>query len=327
MIRFNDLDNKTFLLTGVTGYIGSLLLQTLEEIAEKEKAAIHIFVIVRDIEKAKAMLSKNKIEGFICGDLTQEGLISNINVPIDYIIHCAATTKSQQMVTEPVETADGIVLGTRNILELARKSGVKSMVYLSSMEVYGKINKAEKVKENELGEIDIHSVRSCYSLGKRMAENYCSCYHKEYAVPVKIARLAQVFGQGVLSGETRIYAQFANAVKTNMDIILHTSGNSVGNYVDAQDAINAIFLLLFYGKDGEAYNVVNEENTMRIREMAELVADKIAAGKIKVTYNMTSDNQLGYAPETELRLSSEKIQRLGWTPTADLETMYRKMLN
>ena len=73
---------------------------------------------------------------------------------------------------------------------------VESMVYLSSMEVYGDIdcNDGRYVSEKELGNIDIDSSRSCYPLGKRMAEHYCHIFHKEYHVPVKIARLSQAFG-------------------------------------------------------------------------------------------------------------------------------------
>lgn len=153
------------------------------------------------------------------------------------------------------------------------------MVYLSSMEVYGIVECPSgcRVAEWEAGNgrVDILYKRSCYPLGKRMAENICYSYFKEYNVPVKIARLAQTFGRGILPSDHRVFAEFARAVQSGTDIILHTEGASMGNYCAIDDVMDGILLILKQGQDGEAYNVVNEENTMTIRQMAELVATKI----------------------------------------------------
>lgn len=65
---------------------------------------------------------------------------------------------------------------------------------------------------------------------------------------------------------------------------------------------------------------------MRIREMAELVAERIAGGSIKVCYDIPEGNPFGYAADTGLRLSGEKLKRLGWEAGCSLEEMYRKML-
>ena len=96
----------------------------------------------------------------------------------------------------------------------------------------------------------------------------------------------------------------------------------MGNYCGIHDAVRGILTILKYGKDGEAYNVVNEENTMTIREMAE----KIAGGRIKIRYDIPEEDVYGYAPDTGLRLSGEKLMALGWKPTEGLEKMYRDML-
>ena len=119
---------------------------------------------------------------------------------------------------------------------------------------------------------------------------------------------------------------FAKSVATNEDIVLHTQGSSMGNYCDIEDAIEAIKLLLIKGVDGESYNVVNESNTMTIREMAELVVDKIAGGKIKVRVEEKDLSVTGYAPNTGLRLSSEKLHNLGWRPVKNLVQMYESIL-
>ena len=159
-----------------------------------------------------------------------------------------------------------------------------------------------------------------------MAENICYSYYEEYGVPIKIARLAQTFGTGVLPSDRRVFSQFAKAVREGTDIILHTKGHSMGNYCGISDAVLGIITILENGANGEAYNVVNESNTMTIRQMAELVADKIADGKIRVVYDIAEDNQYGYAADTSLRLSSRKLRALGWEPKESLEEMYTQLV-
>lgn len=319
----------SYLITGATGYIGSLLVKTLMSFESYQKGDLCIYGFVRDAEKAETMYAdldcKNLhfIEADICD---REKLMSFANLPVDYVIHCAATTQSLKMIENPVETLDGLALGTKNILDLARCLNVKSMVVLSSMEAYGVVEDDGRLrKENELGSISVAEARSCYPLGKRMAEYYCYLYKKEYDVPVKVARLSQVFGVGVHPQDNRVYMQFARAVKENKDIVLKTDGMSVGNYCEVMDAIEAILLILFKGEDGQVYNVVNEENTMRIRELAELVIEKVAYGKIRIRYEEES-NKNGYASKTGLRLSGEKLRALGWKPTKNVEEMFRDLM-
>ncbi|NLY48375.1 MAG: NAD(P)-dependent oxidoreductase [Clostridiales bacterium] len=327
------LAGSNILITGATGFIGGLLADELLSWNKEYHAGIRLVLPVRNMRKAKERYPEDKDEykSVTLVEVSLEELKPDkLDMPVDYIIHCASATASAQMISDPVGVADGIVLGTKNVLELARIKKIKSMAYLSSMEVYGTVNHGKDdgrlIDESTLGDLNIFSARSCYPLGKRMAEHYCHIYFKQYGVPVKIARLAQVFGYGVRRSDGRVFAQFAKAVINNEDIVLHTPGLSMGNYCESMDAVNAILLILVKGQNGEAYNVTNEENTMTIRDMADLVADKIASGKIKVVYDIPKDNIYGYAADTNIRLSSEKLRNLGWKPTKNLEEMYRDMI-
>ena len=232
--QHRKLANSTILITGATGFIGGLLANELISMNTLYNAGIKLVLPVRNIQKArdKYPLNEDKYKCITFIETRLEELTQDkLGMPIDYIFHCACVTTSLTMISNPVEVADGIVIGTRNILELARQKKVKSMIYLSSMEVYGKILDNEYlVTEGMLGDLDIFSTRSCYPLGKRMAEHYCHIYCIEYGVPVKIARLAQIFGYGIDPSDSRVYAQFARAVCNNEDIILHTEGLSMGNY-------------------------------------------------------------------------------------------------
>ena len=214
------------------------------------------------------------------------------------------------------------------MLKLAADKKVKSMVYVSSMEVYGSTKEEDNpITEDKLGFINVHNVRSSYSEGKRICELLCSSYASEYGVPVKMARLAQTFGAGVPSSDTRVFAQFARSVINGTDIVLHTKGESVGNYCYTADVVRGILCLLTKGEDGEAYNVVNENTSMMIREVASMVSEEIAEGKIKVIFDIPEQNAFGYAPDTKMRLSSKKINELGWKASYDLPDMYRRMIS
>lgn len=314
---------KNYLITGATGYIGFMLVKYIKEI-DKEAG---LNVLVRDRAKAKDMLPHNV--RIIEADLIDRENVTSLNLNCDYIIHCASITSSAEMISHPTEVIESIVNTTQTILEFARRCQPKSIVYLSSMEVYGSIHCPDgyRITEEEVshGMVELLSSRSCYPLGKRMAENICYSYYKEYGIPVKIARLAQTFGEGILPSDTRIFAQFVKAVKENRDIVLHTKGHSMGNYCGIHDAISGIMTILEKGIDGEAYNVVNEVNTMTIRQMAEFVAEKIAGGKIRVVFDINKGNPYGYAADTLLRLSGKKLMALGWKPKESLEDMYRQL--
>lgn len=195
------------------------------------------------------------------------------------------------------------------------------------MEMYGTFNNSDtEITEDKIGYINPLKVRSNYPESKRLCENMCVAYMKEYGVKVKIARLAQTFGAGILPGENRVFAQFAKSVISGRDIVLHTRGLSEGNYCYTRDCVLGLFTILLCGENGEAYNVANPKSHTTIAEMAHMVADKISNGKIKVIYDIPKDNVFGYAEDTKMKLNSDKLQALGWTPEIGLEDAYKRMI-
>ena len=223
-LPYKELKGSTVLVTGATGLIGVSLVRALLAIGN-----INVIAFVRDKEKAIKIYGdfSNTLLNFYVADIVEE---IKLNEPVDYIFHCASVTTSRIMVEKPVETLMTSVEGTKNILEFARKQKCKSVVYISSMEVYGAFDESVEVTEKDLGYIDILNIRSNYPESKRLCENMCVAYNAEYDIPVKIARLAQTFGAGILPWENRVFAQFARSAINEKDIILHTKGLSEGNY-------------------------------------------------------------------------------------------------
>lgn len=194
------------------------------------------------------------------------------------------------------------------------------------MEAYGIIDKSEKVKENELGYLDLDNIRSCYPEGKRACECLCKGYYAEYGVPTIQIRLAQTFGAGIHYGENRVFAQFARSAMKKSPIVLHTAGKSEGNYVYTSDAVQAILFLLLHGIEGETYNITNENNHMTIYDMAKLVAKTIGGDTCEVVVDIPENaEKLGYAPDTKLYMSSRKINELGWYAKVDLNEAYVRL--
>ncbi len=324
---FEQYKDATVLISGATGLIGSLLIRSFVLANEQKHLNVKIIALIRDENKA----------GTIFGDLLERSDIEVLKVdictplscrkPVDFIFHTAAITTSKTMVELPVMTAVTAIYGTKNMLDFAVKVKAKAFVYISSMEVYGKFLKGELVSEAMMGYVNPLLVRSNYPESKRMCENLCIAYQKQYGVPVKIARLAQVFGAGILPGENRVFAQFARSVIHSTDIVLHTQGLSDGNYCYTTDCIRGLLLIATDGVVGEAYNVANEESHITIADMAQLVAEKLAQGRIQVCFDIPDDNVYGYAEDTKMILSADKLKGIGWEPRVSLEESYRRMIS
>lgn len=326
--NFTVLEQTKILITGATGLIGSMLCRMFFCMNDTYKYGVKIYALVRSKEKLFQIFTGCEERTdliVICNDITDKVCIP---YELDYIFHCASVTESKYMITNPVETIMTSIEGTKNMLELAKEKNVKSFVYVSSMEMYGSFTDlGHDVSEDDLGYINPLVVRSNYPESKRLCENMCIAYLKEYGVPVKIARLAQTFGAGILPGENRVFAQFARSAIRKEDIILHTKGLSEGNYCYTTDAINGLLIIATRGNNGEAYNVSNPETHTTIANMAQMVCDEIANGEIKVVFDIPETNEFGYAADTKMKLDSSKLQALGWKPEVGLKEAYVRLID
>jgi nucleoside-diphosphate-sugar epimerase len=311
----------TVLVTGATGVIGSAVARVL--------CAANGVVVAqgRDIAKGRRLEDELGVR-FLAADVRELSAATCGLDKVDFVVHAAAVTASADMVARPGDVLTTAVEGTRNVLDLAVALGASGVVYVSSMEVYGQ-GLSGVVTESDLGSLDSDDPRSSYPEGKRQAEALSAAYARNHGLRTTSARLGLTFGAGVPNdpANTRVALQFARAVLAGRDIELHTEGTGVTNVCYLADAVRALLLLATKGAAGEAYNVGNEEASMTIREMAEVVAREVAGGAIDVVVRKPEDiASRGYAPPSSYRLASDKIRALGWEPRYGMAEMYQRMI-
>lgn len=324
-IPWERLKNKHILVTGATGLIGKTVVHCLLHYAESNKTEIDIYVLVRDVIRAKNTFKLNLEYSelhFLEGDISAFAEYPNT---IDYIIHCASNTASTAFVEKPVETLSTGLIGTYKMLNYARNGKISGMVYLSSMEVYGKSDKGTVIYENDVAPFDPAIVRNCYPVSKLACECLCCAYAKEYNLPVVSLRLTQTFGPGVSWDDKRVFAEFMRCAICGNDIVLKTKGDTERCYLYTFDAVRAILIAMLKGQKGEIYNVANKNTYCSIKQMAEIVIDSIGEKKSVVRIEEQDVSKYGYADTLYSLLSTEKIESIGWIAKYDLPEMFKRM--
>lgn len=318
-----SLNNKTVLVSGATGMIGSQLVRRLLE-AEGAK----VIGLFRNEEKRDFLFpEKYPALSWVKCDIGEK-----LSIPgeIDYIVHTAGVTGgSKKHVDHPMTTISTAINGTVNMLELAKEKKASGFVYLSSLEVYGKTDPGISfIKETDGGYIDITSVRSSYSESKRMCETICAAYCKQFGVPAKIVRLAPTYGKGASYSDNRVLCEFARCVIEKKDIVLKSLGETVRNYCDVDDAVEAILTVLTDGAGGEAYNIANMDMEVSIKELAERTIGLYPDAGISLKFDVAEDiTKLGYNQTIKIRLDSSKLMQLGWTPKNGLDQMIKNVVD
>lgn len=311
-------------VTGATGLLGSCMVRCLLALNDRYSLHLQVVSVVRNIEKAKSMFGpENECHHYYIYDFsTSAPFVPDVDA--DYIVHFASPTASRYFVEHPVETITTGIRGAETVLEYAKSHPLKSLAYISSLEVYGTVSDdSEPLTEDRQGYLDPIDARSSYPMGKRAAECMCHAYAAEYGVPVRIARLAQTFGAGVAQDDNRVFAQFARNIIHGEDIVLHTRGELCRCYCYTMDAVSAILYLLLKGKDGEAYNVANDETYISIMDMAHFLCREFNPS-VKPVVELKEG--MGYSAVTKLKLCTSKIQSLGWRPAYDMHRMFARLI-
>jgi len=320
-ISWESLEGKNILISGANGFLPAYLVETILFLNENRfKNKSKVFALVRNKERAASRFAIHKDRTdliFIVQDVCDS---VNIKDEINFIIHAASQASPKYYGKDPIGTLSANILGTRNLLELARVKKVESFLFFSAGEVYGEMNaKQIPIKENSYGYVDPLQVRSCYAESKRMAENMCVCWNHQYAIPVKIARPFHTYGPGMRLDDGRVYADFVSDILNHRNITIKSDGSAIRAFCYIADATVGFFTVLLKGKNGDAYNVSDDKGTISILCLANLLAGLFPEKNLKVEKKEVTEK--GYIRSKITRHSPDitKIAELGWTPKHSLK--------
>lgn len=326
-IRDKNIHDSKIVITGSTGLLGSVFVKGFLVANNKYKLNNTVFALARSEEKAKDVLGGIDDSHLIVRQYQIEEPI-NIDEDVDYVYHFAAITSSKDMVTYPVELIESTMLGIFNILKFSKQYNAKSVVFMSTMETFGIAqDQTKRLTEKDLGYLDLTSVRSCYPESKRLAENYCTCFAKEYGLNVKVARLTQTFGAGAKYDDARVFGMVARSAVENKDIVLFSKGDLARDYCYTTDALNAVLYISEFGESGEVYNVANEETQTNVINMCRMIAREFTNDKIQVRIEIPEDvASKGFSPASITQLDTTKLKALGWNARYNLKDMYARLI-
>ena len=304
-------------ITGGTGFVGYYLVLMLLAINERFNAGFKVLVSIRNLDKAIGLYGdflKRADIRLTVTDLRDEILPSFEEV--DYIVHTANTSNTKQLYSQMSEAVIAGIESTKNVIAFEKKYCCKSMVYLSSIAVYGEINSFENnriIDETYIGNSDWKILANGYCTCKRVSEFLCFQASEKEDLSIKILRPAFVYGFNPQDDE-RIFAKIINKGRNSEDIELFSDGLQIRHSIYITDLARAILMVLFYGEVGEAYNAVGE--AFSLREYA------IAVGKIanvKVTTGvLQSNSKMRY-----MEYNIQKLQKIGWKSRLTLDSAIR----
>lgn len=325
LINWQLFANANILITGANGFLPAYMAKTLLNLNATllKHAPCRVLALVRNYKHARevfALYLDRQDLVLITQDVSEPLALP---YPIHYIIHAASPASPRFYKDAPLSVIYPNVLGTINMLNLARTNPVRSILYFSSGEVYGEF--AGSIDENAYGIVDPTALRSCYAESKRMGENLCIAYGSEYGLPVKIARPFHTYGPGMKLDDGRVFADFVRSVVMGQDIVLTSSGEAKRSFLYLSDATLAYFLILTKGANNEAYNVANEQGVVSIKELAQIIASLFPEKGLQVRFEPPNESYMP-SPILSCDVKTAKLNALGFSPKVSIEEGFSKTI-
>jgi nucleoside-diphosphate-sugar epimerase len=316
--EWDKLKDKSILITGATGLIGTFLIDLLMYRNDIYHDSIMIYAVGRNKEKALTRFKEYFNSRFFV--FLQQDIQSPLclNASVDYIIHGASNAHPIAYSTEPINTVLTCILGTKSILDFASIHHIKRTLFLSTSEIYG-LNRGdvEAFKEDYCGYLDCNSARSCYPEGKRAAETLCQAYIKEKNIDIVIARCCHFYGPTMTDNDSKVIAQFFRNAVNSENIILKSKGDQQYSYCYVADICSALILLLLNGKNGNAYNISDANCNLSLLQIANIISEYTSKKIIFDTPSLVET--ASYSKATKRLLDSSKLQEFGWKPNYSIK--------
>ena len=309
---------KSILITGCNGLICSAIVDLIACWNESQDNVIEIYAAARDQGKTLHRFFPYIKEPWF-HYINYDATANDNQFPDDcnYIIHGASNASPNKIVKEPVETMISNINGLKQLLDYARNGNIDRIAYISSSEVYGRMDNKMPYKTNEYGYVDLLNPRNSYAVSKRAAETMCIAYKDEYGVDSVIVRPGHIYGPTATKADNRVSSAWAFDAAQGHDIVMKSEGSQIRSYCYCLDCAAAILTILIRGEVAHAYNISNPESIISIREMAEIISK--AAGVNLYTAIPNELEKKGFNPMQNSSLDASDLIELGWTGLFDAE--------
>jgi len=255
-------------------------------------------------DNVRALLSHPRFE-LVRHDITQPYLAE-----VDLILNFACPASPVHYQHNPIKTMKTSVLGTMNLLGLAKRTGAR-LLQASTSEVYGDPEQHPQT-ESYWGRVNPVGIRSCYDEGKRAAETLCFDYHRMHQVDLRLIRIFNTYGPRMAADDGRVVSNFIVQALRGDDLTIYGQGQQTRSFCFVDDLVDGI--IKFAAKDGEAgpLNLGNDIE-FTIIELAHEVLRQVG-GKSKIVYMpLPSDDPRCRRPD----LTKAKAL-LDWAPRVQL---------
>ena len=311
--ELSTMGGSTVLITGGYGMLLSYVTVLICEYnAINTNNRINLILVVRDPQKAINKLGQYC--GFEYAKLIESDMGENIDIDgsVDYIIHGAGYGGPKDYLEKTDLVFKSNIIGTYNLLNLARKKKSKSFLYISSGAVYGNNFDFEVVDEDFIGTVNYNKISSFYSETKRLSELICST--SKLKGKLVILRPAHIYGPTMdLKNDNRILCGFIRNKINKEPLEILSSGNDKRSFCHVSDFTSGLIKVLIKGKSGEKYNIGNDDMYMSINKLSEIFRDIYPDIKINRRSVKNKKNH------NKMLMSSKKLQALGWSPEINIE--------
>jgi len=310
--------SKKIVVTGGCGFIGS---HFVEHIFRKTNWKIIIFdklsYASNGVERLRdsGLIKNKRIKLFaidLCNPIT-EGVIKEVGLDIDYIIHMAAETHVDNSIKDPIPFIINNISSTLNILEFSRKCiKLDKFFYFSTDEVYGPAPNDISYNENAR-----HNPTNPYSASKSAAEQICMSYNNTYNLPLIIVNVMNAFGER--QHIEKFIPKCIKSIINNEKIYIHSDKTCTkpGSrfYIHSRNISSAVLFLIEKGKIGEIYHVTGEKEVNNL-EMAQFISKVLEKDLIYEMVDYHSDRP---GHDERYALDGTKLFNLGWKIPIDFE--------
>ncbi|CAI9774889.1 unnamed protein product [Fraxinus pennsylvanica] len=291
--------NMRILVTGGAGFIGSHLVDKLME-NEKNEVIVVDNYFTGSKDNLKQWIGHPRFE-LIRHDVTEPLLIE--------IYHLACPASPIFYKYNPVKTIKTNVIGTLNMLGLAKRVGARILL-TSTSEVYGD-PLVHPQDESYWGNVNPIGVRSCYDEGKRVAETLMFDYHRQHGIEIRIARIFNTYGPRMNIDDGRVVSNFIAQAIRDEPLTVQLPGTQTRSFCYVSDMVDGLIGLM----EGDNTGPINIGNPgeFTMLELAETVKETINPDVKIITVENTPDDPRQRKPDI-----TKAKELLGWEPTVKL---------